>query len=104
MANAEAAQIPMIAAVDNFFESSVRKKKKTESLGAFNAMKNSDINFQKFQRRMEQHVPETTEKGTTSRGIPKFSEIYHRELQFYLTFRNSRMNGSILKTQQFRIF
>ena len=69
-------------------------------------MKNSCINFQKFQRRTVQHVTESTEKGTTPRRImiPKFSEIYYRELQFYLTFRNSRLMVSFWETQYFQDF
>ena len=39
-----------------------------------------------FQWRVEQHLPEFPEKRTSLQGIAKFSEIFHREFTFHLTF------------------
>ena len=110
MANTEAAQIPMMAAVDNFFlESSVRQRKKTESLRRFQSNEKFRFEFLEIPATMEQHVPESTEKGTTSRDVSKFWEISHRELPFHLTFLPEFSAFSVewfafRKCDNFRIF
>ena len=59
-----------------------------------------------FQWQMEQHFPEFGEKSTTSRGIPKFSEIFYRECPFHLSFLPELLVEwfTFRKFDNFRIF